>query len=249
MTTALPDIPGYEYLRPLGEGGMGRVFLARHKATGREQVIKLVRAELMTHGNTADRFLREVRIASMLRHPNIIGFHDAWARDGVAYLAIEYFPGRDLYAWCNRRPVPRPSDVARLGWQIASGLAAAHAKNVIHRDIKPQNILLSEAGIVKIIDFGLARAIRPTASDALTAMGTVLGSPFCMAPEQISDPDHIDHRIDLYAAGVVLYFCLTGRFPYQGAHALEVVRQIGRPFPAPRELRPETPPALEQVLM
>ncbi len=232
----------------LAEGGMGRLYIVDHLKTKKSYVMKTVRAQLQTRQDVIDRFLREVQLSSMVSHPNIIAFIEAGSHEKLMYLILEYFPAKDLTRAFNNIPAT-PGQIVNVGVQSAAALAAAHAQGIVHRDIKPQNILVNRRGEVKVCDFGLAKAFANPDFQGLTQPGQALGSPSFMAPEQVRGTSSATPLADIYALGAVLYYCLTGRAPYQGNNPLQVMRQIGQPFPRPSELRPDTPPALEQVLL
>ena len=247
-----PDLPGYDVIQRLGAGGMGRVYRVRHRLMNQERVVKTIHAEQALHPQLHERFLREIRIGAQLRHPNIVEVHDAWVRDGVGYLAMEYFPGRNLAQWYGNRPAPTDGEVVALARGIADGLAFAHVRDIVHRDMKPQNVLMDEAGRVKIIDFGLASIAdgggHGKKATSLTLKGAIIGTPNCMAPEQIFAPAKVGPLSDLYGLGCVLYFCLAGRYPHEGRSVLEVARLISKPYPKLSSLRPAVAPALEAAI-
>ncbi len=238
----------YEIVEFLARGGMGELYRVRHQLLRRESVMKTIRPEPGTASEVLDRFLREIRLGAMLMHPNIILFHDAGVEKGFCYLVMEYFESRDLGKRFLGSPAPIDS-VAHIGTQLTSALAAAHADGILHRDIKPQNVLMNGRGVIKVCDFGLAKALGNPAFKSITTHDRVLGSPAFMAPENLLGAGSITARTDIYGVGTVLYFCLTGRGPFSGRNPVEVVRQIGGPFPHPSELRADVPPELERVVL
>ena len=190
----------YRLERELGRGGMATVYLAEDLKHGRRVALKVLRSELIpTLG--AERFHREIRIASGLQHPNILSIHDSGEAPGVLYYAMPYVEGESLRARLARE-VQLPADEAvRIVGEVAEALACAHAAGVLHRDIKPENILLS-SGHALVADFGIARAIDAAGSERLTETGLALGTPHYMSPEQASGSRVLDARSDLYALGV-----------------------------------------------
>ena len=160
---------------------------------------------------------------------------------------MEHFQSRNLYDWFSANP-GTAAQAVQVGRQAVAALAAAHQQSIVHRDIKPANVLMNDAGLVKVIDFGLAKACAKKEYLALSTSGCILGTPNYMSPEQVSSPADIDHRVDIYALGAVLYFCLTGRPPYVGKSAFLLLQQIGTPFPKPSSLRPDIPPTLEAIV-
>ena len=233
---ALPEIPGYELLERLGEGGMGEVFLARQLSLDREVAVKLVRRELLAEEWFLERLEREARLLARLRHPHLVTVHDFLRLpDGTAAVVMELVEGGSLRDRLRAAPDGLPLDEAlTLIRQVAAALAAAHAEGVVHRDIKPENVLLDAAGQVRVTDFGMALSLAPGAP-RLTRTGATLGTPGYLAPEQLSGAD-TDARADLFALGVLLYEMLTGRLP------------LGS-FEPPRAIRPEVPVGVEAAIL
>ncbi len=197
----------------LGRGGMGVVYRARQRRLDRAVALKLLAPELARDPAFAERFVREARALARLSHPHVVGVHDFGDRDGLFYLLLELVDGvglRDVL----RAGTLSPAQALELVPQICSGLQYAHEQGVVHRDVKPENLLLDRAGRVKIADFGLAKIVAPGADGELLTRSTqVMGTPHYMAPEQISAPLSVDHRADIYSLGVVLYEMLTGELP------------------------------------
>jgi serine/threonine protein kinase len=233
---SLPEIPGYELLERLGEGGMGEVFLARQLSLDREVAVKLVRRELLAEEWFLERLEREARLLARLRHPHLVTVHDFLRLpDGTAAVVMELVEGGSLRDRLRASPNGLPLDEAlTLIRQVAAALAAAHAEGVIHRDIKPENVLLDAAGQVRVTDFGMALSLAPGAP-RLTRTGATLGTPGYLAPEQLSGAD-TDARTDLFALGVLLYEMLTGRLP------------LGS-FEPPRTVRPEIPAQVDAAIL
>jgi Tol biopolymer transport system component len=232
----------YEVLAPLGAGGMGEVYRARDTRLGRDVAIKVLPDDVANDSKALARFENEARAVAALSHPNILALFDVGEADGVHFAVSELLEGETLRAALRQGafPVRRALEVSR---EIAEGLAAAHEKRIVHRDVKPENIFLTKVGHVKLLDFGLARqnAITsdpgftnsPTA-DALTGRGVVLGTVAYMSPEQASGRP-IDHRSDQFSLGIVLYEMLAGRRPFEGGTVAETLTAIIREEPEPLE--------------
>ena len=237
----------YRLERELGRGGMATVYLAEDLKHGRRVALKVLRPELIpTLG--AERFHREIRIASGLQHPHILSIHDSGEALGVLYYAMPYVEGESLRARLARE-VQLPADEAvRIVGEVAEALAFAHAAGVLHRDIKPENILLA-SGHALVADFGIARAIDAAGSERLTETGLALGTPHYMSPEQASGSRVLDARSDLYALGCVLYEMLAGEPPFNGPSAQAIMaRHAVDPVPPLRTIRSTISPALEAVV-
>ncbi|MBX9625590.1 MAG: serine/threonine protein kinase [Gemmataceae bacterium] len=243
-----PAPPGFEIVRELGRGGMGVVYLARDVATGREVALKV----MLTggHASAADRarFVAEATTMAKLQHPGVTPVYQIGEHDGRPFLVMEYVPGGTLARRLDGTPLP-PREAAGLVAVVARGVHQAHERGVVHRDIKPGNVLLAADGAPKLADFGLARY---AGSDShLTATGAVLGSPSYMAPEQAAgDAKRVGPAADVYGLGAVLYECLTGRPPFRAATAIETITQVLNAEPAPpRVVVPGLPRDLETITL
>ena len=236
----------YEVKGVIGRGGMGVVLKAFDPALSRNVAIKVLSAPLATCGASRRRFLREARAAAAVVHEHVVGVFAVVESVGLPFLVMEYVPGRTLQDRLDRfGPLSLP-EVLRVGTQTASGLAAAHAQGLVHRDVKPANILL-ENGVerVRLTDFGLARA---AADAALTRSGVVAGTPHYMAPEQASG-EPVDHRADLFSLGSTLYAMCAGHPPFRAESPLAVLRRVCDDQPRPlRELNPDVPTWLEAII-
>ncbi|HYT91301.1 MAG TPA: protein kinase [Gemmataceae bacterium] len=252
---APPQAPGelgwigaYRILEVLGTGGMGVVYQAEDTVLKRTVALKVMTPQAAARPAARERFLREAQAAAALEHEHIITIYQVGEQRGVPFLAMPCLKGESLEARLRRDgPLPVP-EVLRLGRQIALGLAAAHAKGLIHRDVKPANIWLEAgSGRVKILDFGLA---RPFEDDAhLTDSGMIIGTPAYMAPEQARG-EEMGPRGDLFSLGIVLYRICTGELPFRGNHSLGVLTALATQTPRPlRELNPAVPPALAELVM
>jgi predicted Ser/Thr protein kinase len=235
----------YEVLDPLGEGGMGMVYRVRDRETTEILALKLLRPEIARDPAMMDRFKNEIRLAHRITHKNVCRIYDFNRVDDLAFFTMEYVDGESLRAYLKRAGKLTPERVIDLTRQITAGLSEAHAQGVIHRDLKPENVMLGRDGLVKLLDFGIARAIE---SDVVVAR-TIMGTPEYMAPEQ-SQGKAIDQRADLYALGLILYECLTGRRAFSGATPVEIaLKQLKeKPLP-PRKFLSSVPPILEAAVM
>lgn len=207
-------LEGFEVLSLIGQGGMGAVYKAIHLRLDRVVAIKVLPTELDAADPAfGERFLREARSLAKLQHPNLVVVHDFGEVDGLYFIVMEYVEGANLRERLRDGSL-RPDAALKILPQICEGLRYAHGQGLVHRDIKPENILLGNDGRVRIADFGLARMVHPDASDiSLTGTEQALGTPHYMAPEQLRDPDRVDHRADLFSLGVVFYEMLTGNLP------------------------------------
>jgi serine/threonine protein kinase len=236
----------YRILEPLGSGGMAGVHLAYDEVLGRDVALKVLGYHLADDEEFVERFRREARIAAALSHPNIASIHDLGETgDGTYYIVMEYVPGGTLKDRIRKGPLP-PSTAIAIALQVARALEAAHVKGTIHRDVKPQNILLTEAGVVKVVDFGIARA---AAFSKLTRTGHVLGTTSYMSPEQAGGKP-ASPRSDLYSLGVVLYEMLTGKLPYRPDTAgLIAARPTRGPLRPPKQVNPAVPAKLSDAVV
>jgi serine/threonine protein kinase len=246
----------YRVVRKLGSGGMGDVYLAHDSTLERPVAIKLIAGSQTDTEGGRRRLLREAQAAAALDHPNICAVHEIRSDGGRSFIVMQFCDGETLAARLQRGPIP-PDETTALLMQVADALAFAHRAGLVHRDVKPQNIIISPHGRVKVLDFGLAKLARPegrppedTRTDMqLTLEGSPVGTASYMAPEQIRCAA-VDTRADLFAVGVVMYECLTGRRPFEGRSTYEVLDAIvnRRPRP-PGEVTPATPPALSDLCL
>ncbi|OJW16392.1 MAG: hypothetical protein BGO49_18770 [Planctomycetales bacterium 71-10] len=241
-------IGSYGILHPLGSGGMSSVFRAVHVETGHEVALKVLPTAMARNTTILKRFVAEVRSAADLQHPNIVQIYDRGSDDGRFYLVLEYVPGGDLHEYVQHRGPLDAEEAVGLIIQVARGLEYAASRGVIHRDVKPSNVLRTPEGEAKIIDLGLA--LRPEAEDErVTREGTTVGTVDYMAPEQARDSRATSFQSDIYSLGCTLHYLLTGLPPYPGGDITEkLTRHARNPPPDVLAARPDLPPALGAVL-
>jgi serine/threonine-protein kinase len=245
----------YKIERLLGEGGMGFVYLARHKVIDKKVAVKVLRADLAKDREILERFLQEAKAASSIGNPHIVDISDFGdLPDGSTYFVMEYLEGRALSQFGEGGARLSVDRICHIGCQIADGLAAAHAQGIIHRDLKPDNIFVIQRGtdsdFVKILDFGIAK-VTGGPNTKLTRAGAVFGTPHYMSPEQAAGSP-VDHRTDVYALGVILYEMVAGQLPFNADNFMGILTQ--HMYKAPVPIRalvpgPECPPSLEAVIL
>jgi eukaryotic-like serine/threonine-protein kinase len=236
----------YEVDKPLGRGGMAQVFRGTDRVLGRTVAIKVLDQKHRNDAKFVTRFRREAQAAAGINHPNVVSVFDTGSEDGLHYIVMEYVDGETLDDVLAREKVLPPERVVAIAEPVARALDAAHQKGMVHRDVKPGNIMLDRSGTVKVVDFGIARA---AADDTLTQTGIVLGTAAYLSPEQAQGVA-VDPRSDVYSLGCVLYEMLTGRKPFTGDSALAIAYKHVREDPAPpSQVNPDIPPELEAVVM
>src|SRR6476660_599318 len=236
--------PQYRLERELGRGGMGVVFLATDTTLDRRVAIKVVHPELAAHQSIVRRFLAEARTIARLRHPNIVAVHTTGTADGLLYYVMDEVEGESLRQRLTREGRLDPTEAGRIVADVAAALDAAGRAGVVHRDVKPENVLLDRhTGRALLADFGIAREMAGDSGTSSTGQGVAVGTPTYMSPEQAAG-EEVDSRSDLYALGVVAYEMLAGTPPFQGSKRVVVSKHIAeRPFPIER-LRGDVPPSL-----
>jgi len=238
----------YKLLSKLGQGGMGTVYKAQHTKLGKTVAIKVLSKANLKNPEAISRFDREMKAIGQLDHPNIVQSHDAREIGGTRFLVMDFVDGKDLGAVVKERgPLPI-AQAADYVLQAARGLQYAHEQGVVHRDIKPGNLLLDKKGTVKILDMGLASIGGRSDEEPLTATGQVMGTCDYMAPEQALDTHHADRRADIYSLGCTLYRLLTGEVPYKRDTLMNtLLAHRDAPIPSLRKARPDMPPPLDAV--
>ena len=237
----------YEILGLIGAGGMGTVFRARDGELEEVVALKVLRRDLVEIPGTVERFRREVKLARRVTHRNVARVFDIGEHNGDKFLTMELVEGEPLNELMRRGPVPW-DDAVRICLAIAEGLTAAHAAGVVHRDLKPENVLLAKDGRVVITDFGIARAHIEEGS-ALHTVGSALGTPAYMAPEQVEPDREVDARADIYAFGALMFEMFTGRRAWPGESAIAVAAaRVLKPPPDPRAVRPDLPQAYAEII-
>ena len=237
----------YDVEREVGRGGDARVFLAFDR-DGRRVALKILHPEFL-ESVAADRFLREIRLVSRLNHPRIAGLLDSGERDWFVYLAMEFIEGPSLREVLGRGRKLNVGDTLRLAGDLLDALAHAHQFGVVHRDVKPENVIISPDRGAVLLDFGIARAIVTSVSREITRAGFTVGSSSYMSPEQIDGDRKIDGRSDLYSLGCVLFEGLTGRPPFvRRKEAVVLQLHLTEPAPDVRSIRPDVPPRLAAAI-
>jgi serine/threonine protein kinase len=234
----------YQIIRLLGRGGMAAVFLAQDLVLERQVAIKVLPPDMTRDGELITRFQREAKTAARLDHPSIIPIHRVESEAGLVYIVMKYVSGQSLEELLvrGRLPVPQVRHILR---EAALALGHAHRRHVIHRDVKPANIMLDNDSRVVLTDFGISKAVEGTTQ--LTGTGTIIGTPAYMAPEQVKGRG-VDGRADQYSLAIVGYRALTGRLPFEGDPHSILYQQVHEPPPSLKDLRPDTPRDLERAL-
>jgi serine/threonine-protein kinase len=244
MNILSPEIPGYEVLEQIGEGGMAVVFRARHVKLNRIVALKLLR-----HGDDVDlaRFQREAQTLAAVQHPHVVQVFDSGRHQERPFIALEFVAGGSLDERLRENTLS-PHTAAKLLRQIALGVHAVHQQNLIHRDLKPANVLITPDETAKVTDFGLARRIE---GGDLTRTGVIIGTPSYMAPEQArGQTQELSVRVDVYGLGSVLYECITGQPPFRSATVVETLIRVQHEEPVPpRKLQPSCPRDLETICL
>ena len=246
LKAALAD--RYDLQHELGQGGMATVYLAKDLKHNRQVAIKVLKPELQLG---ADRFLREITIAAQLQHPHILPLFDSGESADLLWYAMPYVKGESLRAKLDREGELPIAEATKILREVTDALAKAHSAGVVHRDIKPDNIMLADGHAI-VMDFGVAKAVsEATGKQSVTTVGVALGTPAYMAPEQAAADPHIDHRADLYAVGAVAYFLLTGSYVFSGTSAIEILgRQVNDvPQPPSERLGRKLDPYLEGLVL
>lgn len=238
----------FKLLKKLGQGGMGEVYLANQVSLDRQVALKILSKEMAKKPGFVERFVREARAMAKIDHPNAVKVYAADSDKGLNYVGIEYIDGQSMQDWIDKLETLSVGDAINVTLSCADALNHAHELNLIHRDIKPDNILVTRKGVVKVADFGLAKALDDE-DMSMTQSGTGLGTPLYMPPEQARDAKNVDHRTDIYALGCTLYYFLTGKLPFEGDSVLKLIvaKEKGQ-YPAARSLNSKVPEKLSLMI-
>ncbi len=236
----------YQIVAPLGEGGMAAVFRAYQPGMERYVALKVLPRQLAEDPEFSARFQREARLLAQLQHPHILPVFDFGQAEGYSFIVMPFVPSGTLTDSMQGQPLPLPR-VRQVISQVGDALNYAHGRGLVHRDVKPSNVLMDESGNCLLTDFGLARMVEGSVN--LTATGTIMGTPAYMSPEQGAGQT-IDSRSDIYSLGIILYEMATGRVPYKAETPIAVVfMHVSGPLPLPRSLNPALPEAVERVIL
>ena len=236
----------YEIIKSIGEGGMANVYLAEDTILDRKVAIKVLRGDLENNDKFIRRFQREAKSVSDLSHPNVVEVYDVGEEDGQHYIVMEYIDGRTLKQLVNKRGALTVAEVVDIMTQLTDGLSAAHDAYIIHRDIKPQNIMILDDGLIKITDFGIAMTLNAT---QLTQTNSVMGSVHYLPPEQAAG-ETATTKSDIYSAGILMYELLMGSVPFKGENAVEIaLKQMKERIPSIRKQNPLIPQSVENIVL
>jgi len=243
----ITQLGDFKLVRKLGQGGMGTVYLARQLSLDRDVALKTLTKELSKSASSVQRFLREARSMAKLKHPNIVQVYAADSQSGFNYAALEFIDGRSMQDWMDKLRKLTVGDALHVALICADALKHAHDQGMVHRDVKPDNILVTRTGTVKVSDFGLAKAIDEDV--AITQSGTGLGTPLYMSPEQARNAKYVDLRSDVYALGCTLYYFLTGEYAFGGESTLEILQaKLKGQFKSARRLNSQIPERLDLMI-
>ena len=246
LTTGSTFAGRYQVIEELGKGGMGRVYKVFDTDIKEKVALKLLKAEIASDKETIERFSNELKYARKVRHKNVCGMYDLGKAEGTHFITMEYVQGEDLKSMIRMAAGLSIGAVLSIGRQICDGLAEAHSLGVVHRDLKPQNIMIDKGGNAKIMDFGIARSLR---DKGITGPSVLIGTPEYMSPEQ-AEAKEVDHRSDIYSLGIILYEMATGRVPFGGETALSIAMKHKGEIPKnPKEFNAHIPDDLAGVIL
>ncbi len=246
LTTGSTFAGRYQIIEELGKGGMGRVYKVFDNKIKEKVALKLIKPEVASDKETLERFNNELRLARKVRHKNVCGMFDLGEMEGAHFITMEYVQGEDLKSMIRMMGQLSPGQIVSIGKQVCDGLAEAHSLGVVHRDLKPQNIMIDKGGNAKIMDFGIARSIR---EKGITGASVMIGTPEYMSPEQ-AEAKEVDQRSDIYSLGIILYEMATGRVPFEGETALSVAMKHKGEVPKnPKQFNPNIPNDLSSVIL
>jgi len=246
LTTGTTFASRYEVIEELGKGGMGRVYKALDKEINEEVAIKLLKPEIASDESTVERFRNELKFARKIAHKNVCKMYHLAKEEETPYITMEYVPGEDLKSLVKRKGKLTEGEAISIAKHVCEGLVEAHRLGVVHRDLKPQNIMIDKEGDAKIMDFGIARSVE---APGVTQTGVMIGTPDYISPEQ-AEGEEADQRSDIYALGVILYEMVTGRVPFKGDTALSVALKHKSEIPPdPKKLNPEVSEDLSRLIL
>lgn len=246
LTTGATFAGRYQIIEELGKGGMGKVYKALDTRIQEKIALKLIKPEIASDRKTIERFSNELKMARKISQRNVCRMYDLGEEKGSHYITMEFVPGEDLHRLIRKVGQFSAGKTISIAKQVCEGLAEAHRLGVVHRDLKPQNIMVDEEGNVRIMDFGIARSIK---AEGITGAGVMIGTPEYMSPEQAEVKD-IDHRSDIYSLGVILYEMVTGRLPFEGETPLAIAMKHKSETPQdPKKLNPQLPQELSRVIL
>ena len=236
----------YEIIEVLGKGGMGKVYKVEDKKIKEEVALKLIKPEIASDRKTIERFSNELKLARKIRHKNVCAMYDIGEEEETHYITMEYVPGQDLKGLVKQTGQLSTQTALTIAKQMCEGLAEAHKLGVVHRDLKPQNIMIDREGNARIMDFGIARSLK---AEGITAEGVMVGTPAYMSPEQVEGKT-ADQRSDIYSLGVVLFETVSGRVPFEGETAFSIAAKHRSEVPPnPKEINPQIPDDLSQLIL
>jgi serine/threonine-protein kinase len=236
----------YEIIEELGTGGMGRVYRVEDKKIKEEVALKLIKPEIASDKKTIERFSNELKMARKIAHKNVCKMYDLGEEKGTHFITMEYVPGQDLSGLIRQTGQLTVGTAISIARQVCEGLTEAHRLGVIHRDLKPQNIMIDKEGNARIMDFGIARSLK---EKGITGTGVMVGTPEYMSPEQ-AEVKEIDQRSDIYSLGVILYEMATGRAPFEGETSLGIAMKHKSEIPRdPRDVNAQIPKDLSQIIL
>lgn len=246
LTTGATFADRYQIIEELGKGGMGKVYKVLDKETKEKIALKLIKPDIAADKKTVERFRNELTSARKISHKNVCRMYDLGKEKGSYFITMEFVPGEDLKSFIRRAAPLSTARTLSIAKQICKGLEEAHLKGVVHRDLKPQNIMIDKQGNVRIMDFGIARSVQ---SKRITGEGVMIGTPDYMSPEQV-DGKEVDYRTDIYSLGIILYEMVTGRVPFEGDTPFSIgIKQKSEPPKDPKELNPQLPDELSRVIL
>lgn len=236
----------FRIVREVGRGAMGRVMLAEDSMVGEQLILKFMHPELTADGASRERFLREVKYSRKISHPNVIRIHDMLFKDNLCAISMEFFVSRGVDELLKEKKVFEPAEGLDILYQMAEGMSAAHKQEVIHRDLKPSNVLINEAGLVKVVDFGIASA-SSNSDSTLTKTGSIIGTPAYLSPERAKGYD-AHYRCDIYAMGIIAYCMFVGNLPYKGEPMAILFQHLEGNALKPHKANPSIPVKLSELI-